>query len=938
MERRSPRPRPPGSSTATAGAVPSRRRLPLDALVAPGLLLLVGRELLLFDPARALAWRFLHEPRLADLPARAAALLPRPDPGVDRDPVSLVLGSVAVLLAALYLLAGSLGARPRTRAALLAVGALLLVLLPTAGFVAMGTLLDRPYGQDGGVVQLPLAMEKILAGESPYGADYSDSILGKQARVSDFWGAQGGNPILRHHAYLPGTHLLVLPFYLASRALVGGFDPRLVTSLFYLLAALLAARLAGGASPAWVPGATPGLDLGPPARALSAAAVVLANPLLHWQQVFGANDVVPAALLLLALALARGGRPWASSAVLGLLCATKQLAWPFAPFLLAHLAGLRGFRDLQRGKALLRLARLSAPAAGVFLAVVAPVAALDLRAFWGDIVVYNVGLPGADNYPLGGTPGFGFANLVIYLGRVSSLRDFVPLGASYLVLVPLGLCLLALQMRSGRAETVLLTGSVALVGSLYLSRVVHPNYLVLAAVALPLAALCGAVRRADVALVPLLLLGLAVGVAEQEVLRTAWEDALSVRLPEHLAGLGRALLPRAGRHLTLDPLGLLASAVAAGLGVAYLVAGSLGLDRRGRLALAGLAFALAVAAPALVVARVGAATGAPRLQDARASSLSVLAREAAGRSAPPVPRQAWSTSFRRDPPRAVEAPPALPLERPLALLMARLGALDPRGPALIGLLASALLLARGVPAPARPLAAAALALSPVAALGLLAGSLDGLLLAVALGARALAGEETTTAGPRRSFLAGLVLGLASGLFPRALFLAPLLAPCGARALLGLGVGACAALALPGHEALVSGLLVPDGGAVGLGLGNLRLYAGDLDPGPVERLLPALALAAALALAGVPALRRRALTLAPSPVLAALCLLAGAWVTPGSSPDELLTPLALLLLAGTATPGKGMKLVPEAGLEPAWVAPHAPQTCVSASSTTPAPEG
>src|SRR3979490_804622 len=29
------------------------------------------------------------------------------------------------------------------------------------------------------------------------------------------------------------------------------------------------------------------------------------------------------------------------------------------------------------------------------------------------------------------------------------------------------------------------------------------------------------------------------------------------------------------------------------------------------------------------------------------------------------------------------------------------------------------------------------------------------------------------------------------------------------------------------------------------------------------------------------------------------------------------------------------LVPEAGLEPAWVSPHAPQTCVSANSTTPA---
>ena len=29
----------------------------------------------------------------------------------------------------------------------------------------------------------------------------------------------------------------------------------------------------------------------------------------------------------------------------------------------------------------------------------------------------------------------------------------------------------------------------------------------------------------------------------------------------------------------------------------------------------------------------------------------------------------------------------------------------------------------------------------------------------------------------------------------------------------------------------------------------------------------------------------------------------------------------------------MILVPKAGLEPAWIAPHAPQTCVSTSSTT-----
>ena len=54
-------------------------------------------------------------------------------------------------------------------------------------------------------------------GESPYAADYSQTLLGRQARVSDFWSERGGNPILRHHAYLPGTHLIMLPAYLALR-------------------------------------------------------------------------------------------------------------------------------------------------------------------------------------------------------------------------------------------------------------------------------------------------------------------------------------------------------------------------------------------------------------------------------------------------------------------------------------------------------------------------------------------------------------------------------------------------------------------------------------------------------------------------------------------------------------------------------------------------
>ncbi|HSS78653.1 MAG TPA: DUF2196 domain-containing protein, partial [Thermoanaerobaculia bacterium] len=47
--------------------------------------------------------------------------------------------------------------------------AFVLVLLPTAWTMGLGLATGHPYGHDGGVVQLPLAVEKVLAGESPHG-------------------------------------------------------------------------------------------------------------------------------------------------------------------------------------------------------------------------------------------------------------------------------------------------------------------------------------------------------------------------------------------------------------------------------------------------------------------------------------------------------------------------------------------------------------------------------------------------------------------------------------------------------------------------------------------------------------------------------------------------------------------------------------------------
>jgi hypothetical protein len=874
------------------GRLSAPRRFPLDAAVVPGLLLLLARDLALYDPPRVLAWRLLHDARFAAPPSWLVPLLPAPSGVLDRDPVALLLAAFATLLAVAYAALGVCGVRPAARAATIGLGAFLLVALPSAALVGMGWATDRPYGQDGGVVQLPLALDHILAGESPYGADYSGTILAREARVSSFWAVRGGNPILHHHAYLPGTHLVMMPFYLASRAGLGPFDPRLVTLLFFALVVVLAARL-------------PGSD----EERLAAAGVAALNPLVYWHQIFGANDLVFVAMILGAVLAARRGRGTLAGALLGLACATKQLAWPFAPFLLLALSGARTFRELGSVATARRLARPVLAAALVFAVVVLPVAALDFRAFWGDIVAYNVGLPGVDNYPLGGTPGFGFANFLIYFGRVASLREHVSFTPFYLLLLPLGLLLLRAQMREGGVETSLVTGSVALVASVYFSRVVHPNYLIAAAVLLPLGVLARR-RRADLALAPLLLFAVAVEIAEHAVLRTTWEQAVAAHLPDRLGGLLAVLGPRAGPALTSDPLGLVFSAMAAGLAVVYLVAATLGASPRLRQATLGLAATLVVGVPLLLVVGVGDRTGLFRTQDpAVVQAAGDAKRLLAGRSpytAPPEDtprgREAFSTSFRLDPPAEIR--PLRPLLPPgPALLVAAergVGLDDLRVPALAALVLLAGLAASRARPEQRPTVLALVALPAPLALGTVLGSPLALPLAAVVGGWMLA-----RAG--RPWSAGLAAGLAVALDHRAALAAPLvLLPLTGRA--GAGRRALGG-ALVAYAALVVPVALLDPAAFGarlldasppgssLGVFNMLAYVGR-EGTASARVLGALTplLVALLVLA----LMRAAIRPLAA---AALATLGGLALAPAIGPDAVAAPLALLGLAAVAGGGR-----------------------------------
>jgi glycosyl transferase family 87 len=225
------------------------------------------------------------------------------------------------------------------------------------------------------------AARALVDGRNPYAVSYAEGPLGSYSLGA-----------VTHFPYLPMMLTFGLPRAAGLPGLLG--DARVWFAAAAALAAVLALKLQRVTTHQLI-------------RILQVLVVLpTAAPYL----LGGGDDVTVVALMLLAVAAVDRDRPVMAAVVTGLAAATKQIAWPLAPFLVVCQARRRGTREARRTAILI---------AAVVATACLPFLAWDLHAFVDDVIKFPLGL--ADQPTLAGSPT---------LGRL--LVDALP-GPSWLV-------------------------------------------------------------------------------------------------------------------------------------------------------------------------------------------------------------------------------------------------------------------------------------------------------------------------------------------------------------------------------------------------------------------------------------------------------------------------------------------------------------------------
>jgi hypothetical protein len=297
---------------------------------------------------------------------------------------------------------------------------------------------------------------------------------------------------------------------------------------------------------------------------------------------------------------------------------------------------------------------------------------------------------------------------------------------------------------------------------------------------------------------------------------------------------------------------------------------------------------MVVADPAALMAMAGRVSGTARGQDAFLGDVVAAARGPRAADGRATALEAWSQSFRREPPGPLgEEGATRPAAATVGGLLRGLGLSDPRLLLVIGAVLLAALTWRHAPA-ASPLPASAVLLAPAMVSGIVFGAPEVLSLA------ALCVASTRRAS--RPFRSGLAAGVAGGFSLAALPAAvPLIAPWEGKTWKALATGAAlgyAALVVPG---LAVGALSPPRIGPGIGVPNVLLPVGA----PASALIVASAASCALTAAAAVLVGRSTRSQSPLAFAAAAALsLAALWSLPSGSAHSLALPLGLLALSAT----------------------------------------
>ena len=381
------------------------------------------------------------------------------------DPLGGGVRAAGVLCLAAYL--GTLGLKQRQwlmrlRAFVIGYFVMFFAVLPTFGEIGVrqvvGLRLEDgrlvSVAHDGGVLQTEAALDFLLAGESPYSADYRNTQMAEGADSDPaLWEELGmeENPAFDFFPYPPGVLLVSVPIKAAIQISSDWYDQRLVYLLAYLLLILTLSRV------------TANKELVGPVLAL-----VALNPLLVFYLPPGRNDILfVTSLAVTIVAWSRHRWGWAGLC-LALACSFKQFAWLLVPLFLAHTAGATrtqaGIWSPGLKKGLLGLIVTS-------VVIWLPFLAWDGGSLFNDLVLSQGAL-----YPLR-VRGFGVTDILVFL-------DLVQTNAQALPLLPLmavaGLGTLAWgcvrSYRSGDLGTALRFYGVVLFITLFFGRYFAANH------------------------------------------------------------------------------------------------------------------------------------------------------------------------------------------------------------------------------------------------------------------------------------------------------------------------------------------------------------------------------------------------------------------------------------------------------------------------------